>query len=482
MTHMNEPKIQNYLNNPNDLSKSSEEKNVGLIKFLSYNLQVNLKKFLCKSVSDQIYDNLVTISEIIFEKFKMIKNEEYHCYLQTTAVFLALKICKCNIETGNVKLNKKINKYFSINYFINQLDSYMNQESSQNQEEIYHFFLFEIIILQEMTKSLNRAFHYDFNETKICLENFKKNKITGGSKMIFSKVTLKNNEDYFVKWNKKNITDLIKKNGIQEDIVSEIFASFYLNNNLENSSNYFSLPSFFYEIKENEIIFGLASPYGGEDLFSFKDKQNVELLSITELKNAMLKITKSIYLLHKIGYVHLDLKPENILFSKNKIKILDFGHSFLLGNKNKYFIREKTLGSSHYSPPEILENKEKQKCFFYNKSTDIWTLGCIFVFLIAGFNPFVNFPVRLADKDDCFFFKLKENIKELLNGDDLEDKYLVEKIIIYSKNNIIIQKDEHNDFIHIITIVMSMLEINPTKRPTIKDILDYLTDLTNLPL
>ena len=72
--------------------------------------------------------------------------------------------------------------------------------------------------------------------------------------------------------------------------------------------------------------------------------------------------------LHQNEIVHKDLKPENILFSKEKIKLCDFGTSSIL-DSNKY--TKNNLGTIGYMSPETL-NETKQEF-----STDIWSLGCI---------------------------------------------------------------------------------------------------------
>ncbi|EGR33543.1 protein kinase domain protein [Ichthyophthirius multifiliis] len=81
-------------------------------------------------------------------------------------------------------------------------------------------------------------------------------------------------------------------------------------------------------------------------------------------------MAKGLSFLHSQNIIHRDLKPENLLLAQNlELKIADFGTS-------RYFkeseLLKSSLGTITYIAPEIVLDKG------YDKSVDIWSLGCIF--------------------------------------------------------------------------------------------------------
>ena len=87
--------------------------------------------------------------------------------------------------------------------------------------------------------------------------------------------------------------------------------------------------------------------------------------------------------LHKNGITHRDLKPENVLFytpgANARIIIADFG---LAANYGPNKVLNTFCGSFDYLSPEILLDQK------YNNKVDIWSLGVIVYFMLAGYLPF----------------------------------------------------------------------------------------------
>ena len=78
--------------------------------------------------------------------------------------------------------------------------------------------------------------------------------------------------------------------------------------------------------------------------------------------------------------IHCDLKPENILLKNSKqcrIKIIDFGSSCYVGKTIYTYIQ-----SWFYWAPEIILGAP------YDRSIDMWSLGCIIAELYNGFPLF----------------------------------------------------------------------------------------------
>lgn len=98
---------------------------------------------------------------------------------------------------------------------------------------------------------------------------------------------------------------------------------------------------------------------------------------------------------HEAGMLHLDIKPGNIMVAagKNdtwKVKVLDFGLAQILQAglipPNGDEPRE-VLGSIYTMAPEQLEGSE------IGEWTDLYSLGCVFYFALAGAYPFTGASV-----------------------------------------------------------------------------------------
>ena len=109
------------------------------------------------------------------------------------------------------------------------------------------------------------------------------------------------------------------------------------------------------------------------------------------------RITQTIELIVKTGWVHSDIKSENILISYGSqdidIKLIDFGSSFKFVEVFEKF----SMATPEYMSPEMLTFilRENQMSFDsqlieslinYDKSwvIDIWGVGCVILEIISG--------------------------------------------------------------------------------------------------
>ena len=107
---------------------------------------------------------------------------------------------------------------------------------------------------------------------------------------------------------------------------------------------------------------------------------------------------KGLFHLHQYGFIHRDVKPGNILFTRGgEVKLGDLGLAApmnaekfrpLLGPSPDEFRDEgqgssRVAGTSDYLPPDQILSPNTP-----NVSWDIYSLGCTFFFLVAGFVPF----------------------------------------------------------------------------------------------
>jgi dual specificity tyrosine-phosphorylation-regulated kinase 2/3/4 len=84
---------------------------------------------------------------------------------------------------------------------------------------------------------------------------------------------------------------------------------------------------------------------------------------------------------HALNIVHCDIKPENVVFkqeNKSGIKVIDFGSAWIKGEKMNY------IQSRFYRAPEVIIEAN------WDKSIDIWSLGCMVMEMITGWPVFVG--------------------------------------------------------------------------------------------
>ena len=93
-------------------------------------------------------------------------------------------------------------------------------------------------------------------------------------------------------------------------------------------------------------------------------------LAVEILYNTCLAIS----FLHQEEIVHCDIKPHNILKFGNVFKLCDFGTCVIISSQMKYGM----MGTTKYSSPEMLLSNG------WDKSTDIWSLGCLFHEVLTG--------------------------------------------------------------------------------------------------
>jgi len=141
------------------------------------------------------------------------------------------------------------------------------------------------------------------------------------------------------------------------------------------------------------------------------------------------QICNAIHFLHTNHLMHRDIKPENILLTcNNQVKLCDFGCC------GQAYLGRKTLcGTSEYIAPEILK-----RCP-YNEKADIWSLGILLYEMIHGYTPFkgtTDYDIyrNILENKPTFSAEIKEDLKSLIK---------------------------------------SMLNANPEKRPTVEQILEH---------
>lgn len=159
-------------------------------------------------------------------------------------------------------------------------------------------------------------------------------------------------------------------------------------------------------------------------------KRLVEL----EVQCYLSQIVSSLKYLHKQKVIHRDLKLGNLFLNENmEIKLGDFGLATKLEYEGE---RKKTIcGTPNYIAPEILEGKG------HSYEVDIWSVGVIIYTQLIGKPPFETPDV-------------KSTYKKIRAG-----QYTFPEHVTISDN----AKN----------LITKILQLDPSKRPTLDEILDH---------
>lgn len=153
--------------------------------------------------------------------------------------------------------------------------------------------------------------------------------------------------------------------------------------------------------------------------------------------------------MHHQGYAHLDIKLENILLDEfYNIKLADFGSSLDLSQTNGYTHLRR--GTKFYLPPEI-ENEDEEDESYNGYSSDVYTLGITLFLLLTG-----EFPSR-----HC----LEETESNTTSDESEPDNRFHElDVIIKSKWKCLSNEVK--------TLLMSMINPDPSLRPSVTELLE----------
>ncbi|PWN17990.1 putative calmodulin-dependent protein kinase type 1 [Microstroma glucosiphilum] len=152
-------------------------------------------------------------------------------------------------------------------------------------------------------------------------------------------------------------------------------------------------------------------------------------------------VVKAVKYLHDQGIVHRDLKPENLLFrdktEESDLLIADFGLSRVVDD-DTLSVLSTTCGTPGYMAPEIFKKSG------HGKPVDMWAIGVISYFLLAGYTPF--------DRDST-----AQEMQAIVNGD-----YAFEPEVYWQGVS-----PSARDFIN------KLLTVDPSKRMTASEALEH---------
>lgn len=185
------------------------------------------------------------------------------------------------------------------------------------------------------------------------------------------------------------------------------------------------------------------------------------------LKLIIINLILGLEHLHKLGIAHRDIKPENLMIDDLfNIKYIDFGHA---GSINVNCNND--VGTPLYMSPEMSEfvqnnfkltdyknvtNEILQKNLDNAMNHDIWSLGLI-LYQLSNIKNFPNnmpFDINFDNTTD-FFHHLHGNHNKYVSSYSHENNY------------------SDLDFNKLINFILSY---DPKKRPSIFDIITYISD------
>lgn len=120
------------------------------------------------------------------------------------------------------------------------------------------------------------------------------------------------------------------------------------------------------------------------DLFECIEQSEQKRLSEEQARYVFAQVVDVVHYLDSLGIVHRDIKDENLVIDKNlKIKLIDFGSATISDPAHPAPEYEQFFGTAAYASSEILL-KRKYKA----APAEIWTLGVLLSYLLAGVSPF----------------------------------------------------------------------------------------------
>ncbi|KAM9840290.1 uncharacterized protein ACBR49_015692 [Aulostomus maculatus] len=181
---------------------------------------------------------------------------------------------------------------------------------------------------------------------------------------------------------------------------------------------------------ENSYYMAMELCAGGDLMDRICERKR---LDEREVRRYTRQILSAVEHLHRHGIVHRDLKIENFLLDEhNNIKIVDFGLSNTLKAESLSLeLLNTQCGSPAYAAPELLAHRK------YGPKVDVWSVGVSMFAMLTGTLPFTVEP-----------FNIKQLHQKMVSGDIGSIPADVSKGAV--------------------TFVLSLLEPDPDKRPSIR--------------
>lgn len=167
------------------------------------------------------------------------------------------------------------------------------------------------------------------------------------------------------------------------------------------------------------------------------ESNNVHALKI------MGRLFSAVLAIHNFGYIHGDLKPWNVVLNGDEPILIDFETAHIPVPKTDCFC------TYAFAPPELLN------CESYGTIADVWSLGCIFLWILG-----IEIPQVESERESKHFTKFykESNIKNVL----MQSKTFW-KVVGTSPGN-------HNELIQ---IICGMLKYSAGERISLQKLVEH---------
>ncbi|KAK8861072.1 hypothetical protein M9Y10_012766 [Tritrichomonas musculus] len=191
-------------------------------------------------------------------------------------------------------------------------------------------------------------------------------------------------------------------------------------------------------------------------------------LTYEQAQTYMKQILNAVRSMHSKEFVHRDLKPSNIFLTvENVVKVGDFGLTRKLDKTRP--LTSKVITQS-YRPPEVLLGDSH-----YGPAVDIWSLGCVFYEMIT--NKVLFCPSSSTDISQLMsiFSICGTPTQENWPGfDKLPNSNLIKNTkTIKSTLRELLERDVPQELSIIIDLLESMLQLDPSKRINIEQVMSH---------
>ncbi len=218
---------------------------------------------------------------------------------------------------------------------------------------------------------------------------------------------------------------------------------------------------------ENDVDLYLVFEYMEADLYNVI---RAGILQEVHKRFIIYQLLKSLKFIHSGDIIHRDLKPSNIFINSDcQIKIGDFGLARTLTNRVSFKpIITDYVATRWYRAPEMLMGSCK-----YNKSIDMWSVGCILYELLSARPLFPGKSTKhmfnlvlevtgLPDKNEFSDIKKKYEL--------LTDHYMFDKFPRKSMKSLI---GGYTRDLNTWDFLSKLLVFNPEKRMTVEEALEH---------
>ncbi|KAF8161076.1 kinase-like domain-containing protein [Crassisporium funariophilum] len=120
------------------------------------------------------------------------------------------------------------------------------------------------------------------------------------------------------------------------------------------------------------------------DLFECIEQSEHKRLTEPQARYVFAQVIDAVHYLDGLGITHRDIKDENLVIDKDlKIKLIDFGSAIAVSPLEPRPFYKLFYGTAAYASSEILLKKDYQAA-----PAEVWTLGVLLSYLLAGVSPF----------------------------------------------------------------------------------------------